>query len=83
MFFLFGCARSQVEHHDNEDKKHHDGASVNDDFKRCHKWSPEHIEHYCYSEQRYDQVEQSVYNIQAAYHQDSRHDGHSTREVKS
>src|SRR5215469_69068 len=74
---------SEVEHHDHEYKKHHDGARVNDDFKRCDKRGTEHVEDHRHREQRHDQVEQRVHDVQTRKHQNSRQDGYRARDVKS
>ncbi len=61
-----GGLGTDVEHHDDEHEEHHDGPGVDDDDQGRNQRRPENEEHDARSQQRTDEVQQSVHGIRSA-----------------
>lgn len=71
-----------VEHHDDEHEENHDGAGVDHDFERGHKWCAKCKEVCCDSEQRHDEVQQSVNRMASSDCQQRSYDCYSACKIE-
>lgn len=73
---------SDVEHHHDEHKEHHDGACINHDFKSRHKSRAQNIENHGDGKQRHNQVEQCVDRVTSRDGEQRSDDSNNTREIE-
>ena len=73
---------AEVEHHDHEDKEHHDGAGIDDHLECRDERSAEDVEDHGYRQQRNNQVQQGVDGVQAGDHHYCGQNRHHCRDIE-
>jgi len=63
---------AEIEHHHDEEKEHHDGAGVDDEFERGEKRSANDIEDNSDGEQRNDEIQKRMHGVTAGNGDDRR-----------
>ena len=80
--FAFHGAPPEVQHHDDEQEQHDDGAGVDDDLQCRRERRAEEVEHHRDREQGHDQVDERVRCVQTGHHERGPGDGDGRRDVE-
>jgi len=73
---------ADVQHHDHEEKEHHDGSGVNNQLECSQKGRAQYVENYGNRQQRNNQIQQRMYGVISSNCDEGCENGNRSGDVK-